>query len=184
MVNQKRKLAVFPGSFDPFTEAHMCILNHAMQHYDKIIVLVASNPNKKYMFTSDQRVTMISKIFAGDPNFCTQCFVEKWDGLLVDFLLKYTKEYDVINIIRGLRNDNGAEEVTLANIYYEDSEHLGHPFETVFFTIYNKKYQHVSSTRVRSYIHARDMDSIRYYCPIQVYENIVKILKCIDEYRH
>ena len=61
MNNQCKKLAIFPGSFDPLTNAHLDIIRQARTLYDHIYIVVANNPTKKYMFTEGQRCNMITK---------------------------------------------------------------------------------------------------------------------------
>ena len=53
------RIAVYPGSFDPITNGHLDILHRACRVFDKVIVLVAVNPNKKSNFTCEERVEMI-----------------------------------------------------------------------------------------------------------------------------
>ena len=152
MNNQGKKLAIFPGSFDPLTNAHLDIIKQARTLYDHIYIVIANNPTKKYMFKKGQRCNMITKTLdlMGWKN--VSCVV--WDKSIAELAASNFREWDVVHVIRGLRLDNGAEEVALANIYYEDCMNYMSlsPVSTTFFTIMNKKYQHISSTRVRSYV--------------------------------
>ena len=74
------RIAVVPGSFDPITKGHMDIILRAKDLFDKVIVLVVINTEKKPAFTPEERVIMIEKVTQGYDNIITDCF----DGLLVD----------------------------------------------------------------------------------------------------
>lgn len=89
------KIAVYPGSFDPITNGHLDVLERALTIFDKVIVLVAVNPNKKSRFTVEDRVAMIKEAVGNKNNV----EVEAWSGLTVDF----AKKHNASHLIRGLR---------------------------------------------------------------------------------
>ena len=89
------KVAVFPGSFDPFTIGHESIVNRALPMFDKIIIMLGVNAAKKYFFSIENRKQMITDLFEGNPKIK----VEIYDGLTVDFCRKEGASY----ILRGLR---------------------------------------------------------------------------------
>ena len=89
------KIAVYPGSFDPITNGHLDILHRACKVFDKVIVLVAHNPNKHSNFTPEERVQMIKEATAGNP----QVEVLASSGLTVEF----AKQHGATHLIRGLR---------------------------------------------------------------------------------
>ena len=89
------KVAIYPGSFDPITNGHLDILTRAAKVFDKIIVLVAINPNKKSRFTLEDRLLMIKEATIELPNV----EVDSYQGLTV----KYAKEHGATHLIRGLR---------------------------------------------------------------------------------
>jgi 16S rRNA (guanine(966)-N(2))-methyltransferase RsmD/pantetheine-phosphate adenylyltransferase len=91
------KLAVFAGSFDPVTKGHIHIVEKALKDYDKIIVALGVNENKKYLFDKFTKLKMLELAFASFDRVS----VESFDGLLVDFL----KSKNTANNIRGIRND-------------------------------------------------------------------------------
>ena len=91
----KMKVAVYPGSFDPITNGHMDVLERAVSIFDKVIVLVAVNPDKKSRFTSEERVEMIKEATKDYPNV----EVDSYSGLTV----RYAKEHGATHLIRGLR---------------------------------------------------------------------------------
>lgn len=89
------KVAVYPGSFDPITNGHMDVLNRAVSIFDKVIVLVAINPDKKSRFSTEERVEMIKEAVADLPNV----EVDSYSGLTVT----YAREHKATHLIRGLR---------------------------------------------------------------------------------
>ena len=90
------KVAVFPGSFDPITLGHYDIVERAAPLFDKIIIAIGQNSQKKYMFSLEQRVEFIKKTFEKFPNV----EVDHFEGLTID----YCRSKNVNFILRGLRN--------------------------------------------------------------------------------
>ena len=89
------KVAIYPGSFDPITNGHLEILKRALNIFDKVIVLVAVNDQKKSRFSVEDRVAMIKEAVEGDP----RVVVDSSKGLTVE----YAKEHGAQHLIRGLR---------------------------------------------------------------------------------
>ena len=89
------KIAVYPGSFDPITNGHLDVLKRALEIFDKVIVLVAVNPNKQSRFSPEERMDMISEAMGNDP----RVQVDSYDGLTVE----YAKSRGALHLIRGLR---------------------------------------------------------------------------------
>lgn len=90
------KKALFPGSFDPITLGHYDIIYRATALFDEIVVAVGENADKRYMFTTEERMAFIEKAFAGNE----KVKVVSYQGLTVDFC----KKLDIPFILRGLRN--------------------------------------------------------------------------------
>lgn len=100
---RNKKECLFAGSFDPITNGHCQIIKQCKKLYDVVHVVAMINDNKNSLFSMDERLEMISKIYADD-----KCVVARsWDGLLVDYL----RENNVRYVVRGIRND--------ADIMYE-----------------------------------------------------------------
>lgn len=121
------KVAIYPGSFDPITNGHLDVLNRALKIFDKVIVLVAINPNKKSRFTPEVRKAMIEE--AVDEKRVT---VETYDGLTVD----YAKQHGATHLIRGLRAVTDFEyefQLATANDYIDNS------IDTIFLMSKNDK---------------------------------------------
>jgi len=89
------RVAIFPGSFDPFTVGHENIVLRGLDLFDKIIIAVGYNSNKKEFFPVDRRVEWIQDIFWDNPKVA----VRKYEGLTVDFATEVRARY----ILRGLR---------------------------------------------------------------------------------
>jgi len=89
------RTAIYPGTFDPMTNGHMSIIKRGLEIFDKLIIAILHNPNKKPLFTIDERIAMINEVLGDSPNV----EVDTFDGLLVDYAL--LKKSNVI--LRGLR---------------------------------------------------------------------------------
>lgn len=130
------RIAVYPGSFDPITNGHLDIIERASRIFDKVIVGVLNNKNKKPRFTSDERVMLIKKVTSHLDNVETASF----DGLLVDF----AKRQNASVIIKGLRTVNDFEyEFQMALL----NKALDNECETMFMMT-NSKYSYISSSMV------------------------------------
>jgi pantetheine-phosphate adenylyltransferase len=95
------KIAVFPGSFDPITVGHESIVHRALGLFDKIIIAVGHNENKKVFFSLEARMSMIREVFAGNQKI----EVTHYDDLTVDVARRLGAQY----ILRGLRTSSDFE---------------------------------------------------------------------------
>lgn len=113
-------IAVYPGSFDPITNGHLDIIKRAAKLVDKLYVAVLINRNKKYMFSSEERVEFIIKSISNIQNI----EVVSYDGLLMDFC----REKGANAIFKGLRAITDYEiEVQMALM----NKRLEHDVETL-----------------------------------------------------
>jgi pantetheine-phosphate adenylyltransferase len=102
-------IAVYPGSFDPITNGHVDIICRSSVIFDKVIVAVAKNYQKKHLFSAEERVSIIKNVFQNNDKVVVMTF----EGLLVNFL----DNINVKVIIRGLRAISDFEfEFQLAQI--------------------------------------------------------------------
>lgn len=132
------KVAVYPGSFDPITMGHLDIIERASKIYDRIIVGVLENPDKKNaLFSSNERVELITKVVSHLKNVEVECF----NGLTVNYMQR--KNANII--IRGLRAVSDFEfEFQMASINHK----LDPSIETLFMMT-NSKYSYLSSSAVK-----------------------------------
>jgi pantetheine-phosphate adenylyltransferase len=115
------RVAVYPGSFDPFTNGHLDILTRAAKLFDYVIIGVLVNPTKKCLFSPEERVEMISEVIKGFDNVRAIHF----NGLLVDFC----EQAGACAIIRGLRAVSDYEyEMQMFSV----NSQLSSSVETVF----------------------------------------------------
>ena len=129
-----KKIAVYPGSFDPITNGHVDIIKRGLGVFDELIVLIAYNPNKKTLFSVEERVGMIQEVIREFKNIR----VDSFDGLLVE----YVKVAGANVILRGLRALSDFEyEFQLALI----NRRLNRDVETVFLMT-GYKWFYTSST--------------------------------------
>ncbi|MEX0625609.1 MAG: pantetheine-phosphate adenylyltransferase [Chloroflexota bacterium] len=90
------RIAVFPGSFDPMTNAHLDVARRAAALFDRLVVGVLNNPRKSPLFSVDERIAQIREAVA---DFGANVEVAGFDGLTVDFARRHDAEF----IVRGLR---------------------------------------------------------------------------------
>jgi pantetheine-phosphate adenylyltransferase len=91
-----KRIALFPGTFDPITVGHVNILERALPLFDEIVVGIGHNSTKTTLFPLEQREGWIREIFKNSPKIS----VSSYEGLTVDFCKKINANY----ILRGLRN--------------------------------------------------------------------------------
>lgn len=115
------KTAIFPGSFDPFTIGHESIVRRALSMFDKIIIMVGFNANKKSFFSLEKRVKWIKQVFQNEKKIDVQVH----EGLTVDFCKEVGAKY----ILRGLRTSSDFEyERAIAQI----NKKMHPEIETIF----------------------------------------------------
>jgi len=130
------KTAVFAGTFDPFTIGHQDIVNRAVPFFDKIIIAIGVNDEKKPLFSLDERLKIINRPFLHNEKIV----IETYYGLTGTFCKKMNAQY----LIRGIRNSIDFQyESDLAQANKEIFD-----IETVFF-ITSPTLSHISSSLVR-----------------------------------
>lgn len=133
------KIAIYPGSFDPITNGHLDVLKTSSEIFDKVIIAVAYNPEKKNsgLLNVDERVELIKKCTKDFPNVEVDCFV----GLTVE----YAKQKGAKVLIRGLRAVSDFEfEMQLS----QTNSALDKEIKTIFLTT-RPKYNFISSSSVK-----------------------------------
>ena len=89
------QVCIYPGTFDPLTNGHLDLINRALHIFDRVIVAIAVNPDKKPLFTVEERLEMIRAAVENNPRVITDSF----EGLLVD----YARSKGVHTVLRGMR---------------------------------------------------------------------------------
>ena|SRR5690554_1453750 len=132
-----QQVVVYPGSFDPVTNGHLDIIKRAAKIFDKVIVAVFKNPQKKPLFTMEERVELLKEATKDLEKVC----VDSFSGLTMD----YVRSKKAIAIIRGLRavsDFEGEFQMALLN------KELNNEVETIFFMT-DIKYAYLSSSAVK-----------------------------------
>ena len=149
-----QRIAIFPGSFDPITIGHVDIIKRALPLFDKIIISVGLNSEKKYFFSLEKRIQWIQKVFIKNPKI----EVKSYNKLTVGF----AKDSNARFLIRGLRNISDFEfEKTMAHANSE----LNPSIESVFL-LTKPKYSFITSTIVRDSL--RNNGDYQKFVPNQV----------------
>lgn len=137
MSTDMKGLAVYSGSFDPITLGHLNVIKRAAKVFDKIIVCVGSNPNKKTVFSLEERVEQVGRVCQRFSNV----EVDSTDSLLAE----YCRSKDAKIIVRGLRAMSDFEyECQMANFNRKMNPDLD-----TFFLVADSKYTYLSSTAVK-----------------------------------
>ncbi len=133
------KKAIFPGSFDPFTNGHKDIVDQALNVFDEIIIAVGKNSSKSYMFSLKERISFIKKSFKTNSKITIESYS--------DLTIKFCESRNIKFLVRGLRNINDF-------VFEKDTKDIQETFssiKTVYF-ISGKNFSYVSSTLVRDLI--------------------------------
>lgn len=134
------RIAVYPGSFDPVTKGHLDIIERSAKIFDEVIVAVLINPDKKGLFSIEERVELIKKVTQNIKNVK----IESFYGLLVN----YMKQKNAQVIIKGLRAVSDFEyefQMALMNKKLDSS------IETCFMMT-NAKYSYLSSSSIKQVV--------------------------------
>ncbi|NTV01291.1 MAG: pantetheine-phosphate adenylyltransferase [Chlorobiaceae bacterium] len=130
--------AIYPGTFDPFTNGHLDVLERAVNIFDRVDVVMAENSQKHTLFSVEERMTMIREVVSVFPNVGVDVL---HDGLLAD----YARSAGAKVIVRGVRQVKDFEyelQMSLLN------RHL-YPEVTTVFLMPNVKYTYVASSIIR-----------------------------------
>lgn len=136
------KKALFPGSFDPLTNGHLDMIERAAKMFDEVIVGVFVNTSKKNLFTTDEKVELITQSVKHIPNVKV---IHQENQLTVET----AKELQVKAIIRGIRSVKDFEyERDIAQM----NHHLNQDVETIFL-LAKAEYSHVSSSLLKEVLY-------------------------------
>ena len=135
-----KKIAVFPGSFDPITIGHEAIVKSALSMFDEIIIAVGANALKKSFYSVETRKKMINKVFRDEP----RVRVDHYEGLTVDYCKKNGADF----ILRGLRT---AADFEFERAIAQVNKVMAPDIESVFILTV-PEHSHINSTIVRDII--------------------------------
>jgi pantetheine-phosphate adenylyltransferase len=137
------KIAVFPGTFDPVTVGHIDLVQRALPMFDKVIVAAGVNSQKKTLYSLDQRLEWLRRVFDG----MIGVEIDYFEGLTVKYCIDRGAKY----LLRGLRNGSDFDyEKTISQLNYI----IGQEIDTVFL-ISQPQYSFISSTVVRDIIRGK-----------------------------
>ena len=132
-----KRIALFPGSFDPFTAGHLNILGRALTMFDEVVVAVGVNQDKRGFYSNAQKIDIIRQATAG----MSGVKVIEYDGLTVDIC----RQLDIHHIVRGVRNMLDFEnERAIADA----NRRLAPQIETIIIPT-AQEFAHISSSAVR-----------------------------------
>jgi pantetheine-phosphate adenylyltransferase len=154
-----KKIAVFPGSFDPITTGHVDIVLRALPLFDEVIIAIGENSQKKTLYTLEQRLTWIQRVFKAHPAIQVASF----SGLTVNFC----KEKGANYIIRGIRSASDFDyEKTIAHL----NNAMFPEIETIII-LSKPELSSISSTIVREII--RGKGKVDKFVPAEIVEEMV-----------
>lgn len=130
--------AIYPGSFDPFTNGHLDIVERALKVADSLTIGILNNTSKKNLFAPEKRKELIEETLA---HYGDRVNVDIFSGLLID----YCREKKINTVIRGLR---AVSDFDYEHAIYLMNKRLLHDFETLFF-MSNSDHSFVSSTIIK-----------------------------------
>jgi pantetheine-phosphate adenylyltransferase len=164
------RVAIYPGSFDPWTEGHQDVLRAALGIFDRVVVAVLQNPDKHPMFTLDQRLGMIGSAIGADLDV---------DGSRVqivsnshDLAVNVARAYKADWMIRGLRLGGEYEKELAASLV---NASLDAGVQTVYIPPL-QHHIHISSTVVRQLLGFKATEMVEGMVPESVYDKIVEYL--------
>jgi pantetheine-phosphate adenylyltransferase len=137
-VSPSQRIAVFPGTFDPFTRGHMDLVIRALAFFDRVVIAILNNSNKSALFSVEERKKLIAEAL---PTISERIEVDTFRGLLVDYL----KARQLTVVIRGLRAISDFDyEAQMAIM----NRNLSPEVET-FFLMSREEFSYISSSLVR-----------------------------------
>lgn len=157
------RIAIYPGSFDPITNGHFDIIKRAVKVFDKVVVAILINPEKKSLFQIDERVELVKRVIKGISNV----EVISFGGLLVNLL----KEYNTNIVLKGLRTSLDFDyERQMAVI----NKKLDSNIETICLMT-SPENIHISSSVVKQI--ARFNGDIQEFVPKEILDDIINKIK-------
>ena len=143
-MSNNNKIAVYPGSFDPFTLGHLDVVRRGSKIFNKLIVAVAENSSKNSLLNVHERTKIISDVLKKEQNIIKKVEVKSFSGLLVDFV----ESENAVAVLRGLRALSDFDyEFQMAGV----NARLSNKFETMF--LMSSENQQFAASRLVKEIH-------------------------------
>lgn len=153
-----KKIAVFPGSFDPITTGHVDIVKRSLPLFDKVIIAIGENSQKQSLYTLEQRMQWIRRVFKGSRKIEVASFY----GLTVNFCRDVKASY----LLRGIRSAADFEyEKTIAHLNHD----MAPGIETIL-VLAQPQYASISSTIVREII--RGKGDVHKFVPAEIVKDL------------
>ena len=149
-----KRIAVFPGSFDPITLGHINIIERALPLFDKIIIAIGKNSQKQGYFSLEKRISWLQELYFNE----NKVEIDSYEGLTIDFCKLTNAQY----ILRGLRS---AADYEYENVIAQTNKTLNTEVETIFI-LTKPEFGHISSTIVKEVL--RNKGDISKMVPISV----------------
>ena len=152
-------IAIYAGSFDPITEGHLSVVRNAARLFSHVRIVVAHNPQKQGLFTTDERVELIREAVASMPTVS----VDVCHGLVVEYARKIAARF----LVRGIR---GASDATFETQLAHANRELAPEVDTIFLPAEASLAQ-VSSSELKA--RARRGEDLTKYCPPNVERSLI-----------
>lgn len=152
------KKCVFAGSFDPFTVGHADVVQKSLRIFDEVIIAVGRNTAKRCMFSAEERLEMVSSVYANEP----RVKIVLWEGVIVDLLQREGTPF----YVRGIRSGRDFE-------YEQFDAYASHDLDPDMLTVFlpcEQQHLHLSSSLVRNCIAFHK--SFESYVPQEVFAYI------------
>jgi pantetheine-phosphate adenylyltransferase len=160
--------AVYAGSFDPLTKGHYWMIEQGAEMFDKLVVAIGTNPEKRPVFSLEERVEMLKEATKGFKNTCIKTFEDQ-------YLVNYAKSVGANYLLRGLRSEEDfAYEYKMRHFNGKQE-----PLVSTVFLMPPKELEDVSSSFVKGLIGPRGWEEVvKEYLPEGVYN------KVLEKYKH
>jgi len=159
------KLAVYAGTFDPLTNGHLWMIEQGVKLFDQLVVAIGINPEKKCLFTVEERLEILRESVGHYPNLRIDSFTNQ-------FLITYAKSIGAKFILRGIRSGDDYE-------YERAMRHINadlNPDITVVFLMPSREIAEVSSSMVKGLIGPEGWERVvRDYVPTPVFEKLKEL---------
>ena len=164
MGNKQRRLGVYAGSFDPLTVGHLWMIQEGVNLFERLIVAVGTNPEKRYTFSLEERLSMLGESLKQYRNLSVTSFSNR-------YLIDYAQSVGATYILRGIRSESDYEyERTMRNINGDLD-----PGIVSVFLMPPRDIAEVSSSMVKGLVGPKGWQKVvRKYVPKPVYQRFLK----------